>query len=137
MPEGESIRKEGKQGMKIYQVVFTDEWSNNYLLGLYGDLDDAIPDINAQLSAYGDKAVLEKGDIKEYPSTFGACFDTDLASLFEGKGIGEDECEGLYGCMVRGFILDSDALADEIERLKGEVTGDVGDDVDDSGRNLA
>lgn len=121
--------------MKIYQVWFMDEYCNNWMLGLYKDLDDAIPDINGHLSVYGDGIALEKGDVKEYASTFGTAFDTDLAAVFEEKGLGEDECEGLCGCYVRGFVLDSDSLEDEIARLKGE--SDAREAVDDSGRNLA
>jgi hypothetical protein len=121
--------------MKIYQVMFVDEYNNNWLLGLYGDLDDAIPDINRHLSVYGDGVALEAGDVKEYVSTFGSAFDTDLETVFEGKGLDYEKCDGLCGCYVRGFVLDSDSLEEEIARLKGE--SDAGEAVDASGRNLA
>lgn len=118
--------------MKIYQVMFTDEYNNNWMLGLYKDLDDAIPDINGHLSVYGDGVALEAGDVKEYVSTFGSAFDTDLETVFEGKGLDYEKCEGLCGCYVRGFVLDSDALIAEVDRLRGEA--DAGEAVDDNGQ---
>ena len=76
---------------KKYIVFTQDEWNNNYLMGFYDDLDDAIPDINDWLEIYNLK--LEKGDLAEYPSTFGTVFDKELET--------EDEAV----LMVRGFIL--------------------------------
>lgn len=76
---------------KKYIVFTQDEWNNNYLMGFYDDLDDAIPDINGWLEIYNLK--LEKGDLVEYPSTFGTVFDKELET--------EDETV----LMIRGFIL--------------------------------
>ena len=76
---------------KKYIVFTQDEWNNNYLMGFYDDLDDAIPDINDWLEIYNLK--LEKGDLAEYPSKFGTVFDKEL----------ENEDETVL--MVRGFIL--------------------------------
>ena len=76
---------------KKYIVFTQDEWNNNYLMGFYDDLDDAIPDINDWLEIYNLK--LEKGDLAEYLSTFGTVFDKELET--------EDETV----LMVRGFIL--------------------------------
>lgn len=79
--------------MKLYQVIFQDEWNNLTLLGFYRDLDKATEDINDVLSAYG-KSV-KCGDVQEYMSTFGTVFDTEI----------EDDQNCL---MIRGFILDDE-----------------------------
>ena len=76
---------------KKYIVFTQDEWNNNYLMGFYDNLDDAIPDINDWLEIYD--LELEKGDLVEYPSTFGTVFDKELET--------EDETV----LMIRGFIL--------------------------------
>lgn len=76
---------------KKYIVFTQDEWNNNYLMGFYDDLDDAIPDINDWLEVYNIK--LNKGDLVKYPSTIGSAFDKEI------------ETEDGTFLMVRGFIL--------------------------------
>ena len=67
-----------------------DEWNNNYLLGYnYKSLEEAIPDVNEWLEIYN----ITIDEIKEYPSTFGTCFDTELEGS-EGEHL-----------MIRGFII--------------------------------
>ena len=68
-------------------VIMQDEWSNLYYLGEYIELKDALPDINSFLDIYG----VSLEDLKEYPSTYGMCFDTEI------------EIDGGV-VMVRGFI---------------------------------
>ena len=94
---------------KIYEVIFQDEYDNLNQLGWYGDLDDAIDDINGCLEVYGDgKYQLKKGDLKEYPGTFGSCFDMGLAGFFSEDAKNEDEENKVYGDLqsasVRGFV---------------------------------
>lgn len=98
--------------MKIYQVIYQDEYNNLYELGYYKNLDDAIPDINAEISDTG--LELKPGDLKEYPSTFNSVFDLDLWNLTED----EDLQEELSGKMIRGFILDTEAIKEEIKKLE-------------------
>lgn len=103
--------------MKIYEIFLTDIWNNNYLVGFYKNLDDAIDDINAQI--YEDKFHLEKGDLKEYPSTFNCCFDVNIGDIYLNKHpeLTEDTyCEDM-DMWVRGFILDGDLLFDELGKL--------------------
>lgn len=106
--------------MKIYEIFLTDVWNNNYLVGFYKDLDDAVDDINSYLS--NEKYYLEKGDLKEYPSTFNYCFDTELYSIYHSKhpkSIEDDYCED-EDMQIRGFILDSEYLLDTLGKLNNE-----------------
>ena len=95
----------------LYEVMMQDEYDNLYLLGFYEFLDDAIEDINDFISAYyEDGAIpLEKGDLAEYASTFGACFDREI----EWKN--EDDCPG--SIMIRGFILSAKIVGEEANRI--------------------
>ena len=88
-----------------------DEYDNLYLLGFYESLDDAIEDINDFISAYyEDGAIpLKKGDLAEYASTFGSCFDREI----EWKN--EDDCPG--SIMIRGFILSAKIVGEEANRV--------------------
>ena len=81
------IKEEQSRGSKKYMVIIQDEWSNLYYLGEYIELKDALPDINSFLDTYG----VSLEDLKEYPSTYGMCFDTEI------------EIDGGV-VMVRGFI---------------------------------
>lgn len=106
--------------LKTYLIFLSDIWNNNYLVGFYKDLNDAIDDINAQIQ--NEKFYLEKGDLKEYPSTFDYCFDTSILDIYSSKHPKEedtyfDEIEDMW---VRGFIIDGDELLEEIKKLKGE-----------------
>lgn len=106
--------------MKIYNIFLTDIWNNNYLIGFYRNLDDAIEEINKCIP--NEKFFLEKGDLKEYPSTFNSCFDVSILDIYSNKHQDEDdtyfdEFEDLW---VRGFILDGDELLEEIKKLKDE-----------------
>lgn len=94
----------------LYEVMMQDEYDNLYLLGFYGSLDDSIDDINGFLSAYEDDGVVlfEKGDLKEYASTFGTCFDREIEWRDE---------EAAPGCvMVRGFVLSAKDAKEEAEK---------------------
>ena len=110
--------------MKIYQVIFVDEYDNFDELGFYKDLADAEPDVNKHLENYvicedddehpGEVPQFGEGKnlgrLEEYPGTFSFCFD---------RIIGVDE-----GCVaVRGFILDTDGILEDIKRLTGETNG--------------
>ncbi len=103
------------QENKIYEVFIQDEWNNITLLGFYKSLDDSIDDINKFISIYGDgKYKLEKGMLKEYPSTFDYCFDTSLGDLFEVWDNDEAYSE-IGNVMIRGFIFDREDLLKSIE----------------------
>jgi len=94
-----------------YQVIMQDEYDNLYLLGLYASLEDARKDVNEWLAAYDEDGVryLEEGELSEYASTFGGCFDREV----EWKG--ED---GGPGCVaVRGFALSAKSLKEDAERI--------------------
>lgn len=109
--------------MKIYQVIITDEWNNNYLQGFYKDLDDAIPEINNFIASYGDgKFQLKKGDVREYPSTFNACFDVCVGDIFynDTESEGDADLEEISGIYIRGFILDSEEVMDTIKALEAK-----------------
>ena len=107
--------------MKIYEVFLTDIWNNNYLLGFYKDLDDAIVDINKYID--NEDYHLKKGDLKEYPSTFDYCFDTNVYDIHYNnnpKGIEDEYCED-EDIQIRGFILDSERLLDTISELENKI----------------
>lgn len=91
----------------MYEVMMQDEYDNLYLLGFYQSLDDAIEDINGFIGAYdGDGAVpLEKGDLAEYASTFGTCFDREI------EWENEEDCPGTI--MIRGFILSAKSVGEK------------------------
>lgn len=95
----------------LYEVMMQDEYNNLYLLGFYELLDDAIEDINDFISAYyEDGAIpLKNGDLAEYASTFGSCFDREI----EWKN--EDDCPG--SIMIRGFILSAKIVGEEANRV--------------------
>ena len=95
----------------LYEVMMQDEYDNLYLLGFYESLDDAIEDINDFISAYYEDGAIpiKKGDLAEYASTFGACFDREI----EWKN--EDDCPG--SIMIRGFILSAKIVGEEANRV--------------------
>lgn len=95
----------------LYEVMMQDEYDNLYLLGFYESLDDAIEDINGFISVYDEDGAipLEKGDLAEYASTFGSCFDREI----EWKN--EDDCPG--SIMIRGFILSAKSVGEEANRI--------------------
>lgn len=80
-----------------YEVIIQDEWNNLYQIGFYNTLMEALPDVNDFLKTYDVKL----DEIKEYPSTFGMCFDTEIETKDENT------------VMVRGFILDWENVIDE------------------------
>ena len=88
-----------------------DEYDNLYLLGFYDSLDDALEDINGFIGAYEDDGAipLEKGDLAEYASTFGTCFDREI------EWENEEDCPGTI--MVRGFILSAKSVGEEANRI--------------------
>lgn len=75
--------------LKKYEVFIQDEWNNLWLVGFYDNLEDAIPEVNEFLTTYD----VRIDEIKEYPSTFGSCFDKEVETS-DGEII-----------MIRGFIL--------------------------------
>ena len=95
----------------LYEVMMQDEYDNLYLLGFYESLDDAIEDINDFIGAYDDDGAipLEKGDLAEYASTFGTCFDREI------EWENEEDCPGTI--MVRGFILSAKSVGEEADRI--------------------
>ena len=95
----------------LYEIVMQDEYNNLYLLGFYESLDDAIEDINDFISAYYEDGAIpiKKGDLAEYASTFGACFDREV----EWKN--DDDCPG--SIMIRGFILSAKIVGEEANRI--------------------
>ena len=95
----------------LYEIVMQDEYDNLYLLGFYESLDDSIEDINDFISAYYEDGAIpiKKGDLAEYASTFGACFDREV----EWKN--EDDCPG--SVMIRGFILSAKIVGEEANRV--------------------
>lgn len=99
---------------KIYQVFVNDVWNNNYLIGFFKNLDDAIPGINEFIER--DEWKLEPGDLKESAGTVGPVFDAYLTNILESKEI---DCEELYDCdegqlSIRGFILEFKESLDEL-----------------------
>ena len=112
------IRKTAEKGnpaqaedAPMYEVMMQDEYDNLYQLGFYGSLDDAIEDINGFIGAYEDDGAvpLRKGDLAEYASTFGTCFDRPI------EWENEDDCPGTI--MVRGFILSAKSVGEEADRI--------------------
>lgn len=80
--------------MKKYQVFIQDEWNNLWLMGFYNKLNDSIQDINDFLEPYDTKI----DELKEYSSTFGSCFDTEVETK-TGEFV-----------TIRGFIFDGELL---------------------------
>jgi len=76
-------------------LVFTqDEYNNNYYIGVFNELENAIPKINEWLGGYE----VQITELTRYPGTFGYCFDKEIITPNE---------EYVY---VRGFILDDEEL---------------------------
>jgi len=96
--------------MKLYEVIFQDEYNNLYQLGYYKSLSDSINDINSELDSYG--VAINADDLVEYPSTFNMCFDACIGDLVDEKIL--DEHEEVSSLYIRGFILDSDSLLEVI-----------------------
>ena len=96
--------------MKIYQIIFQDEYNNLYLIGFYKNLKDSIRDINEELDSYG--AVIEEEDLKLYPSSFSECFDLSIKNMDRYEN--NDEIPDIY---VRGFVLEVDTSLDELLEL--------------------
>lgn len=95
----------------LYQIVMQDEYDNLYLLGFYESLDDSIEDINGFIGAYDDDGAIpiKKGDLAEYASTFGSCFDREI------EWENEEDCPGTI--MIRGFILSAKSVGEEANRI--------------------
>ena len=95
----------------LYEVMMQDEYDNLDLLGFYESLDDSIEDINGFIGAYDDDGAipLKKGDLAEYASTFGSCFDREI------EWEHEEDCPGTI--MVRGFILSAKSVGEEANRI--------------------
>lgn len=96
--------------MKLYQVIFQDEYNNLYMLGFYKDLRDSIQDINKELDSYD--IVIEEEDLKLYPSTFSECFDLSIRNIDRYED--NDDIPDIY---VRGFVFEIDNSLDELLEL--------------------
>lgn len=95
----------------LYEVMMQNEYDNLYLLGFYESLDDSIEDINGFIGAYDDDGAvpLKKGDLAEYASTFGTCFNREV------EWENEEDCPGTI--MIRGFILSAKSVGEEANRI--------------------
>ena len=104
--------------MKVYEVFISDIWNNVYLIGFFKNLDDAIEGINGYI--VDKKYHLEKGDLKEYISTFGVCFDTTVGDIYCSKhqDIENDFYDDDANISIRGFILDSKSILKDIIDLE-------------------
>lgn len=104
----------------LYEIVMQDEYDNLYLLGFYQSLDDAIEDINGFIGAYDDDGAIpfKKGDLAEYASTFGSCFDREI------EWENEEDCPGTV--MVRGFALSARSVKEEAARILAEANAAKG-----------
>ena len=102
---------------KVYQVIIEDEYCNLYHYGFFGSLDEATVEINKFIerdNAASTDALqlplLKKGELKEYVSSVGPCFDHQIIveseDGFDSRSI-----------MVRGFIFDSLSLELMLESL--------------------
>ena len=91
--------KLGGERMKVYMIFIQDEYNNNYYIGLFKELKNALPDINAYLSSTYDGTTID--ELSEYPSTFNYCFDKEV-EVDDGNSV-------VY---IRGFILDEQDLKD-------------------------
>ena len=114
MKINETAEKENSantEDVPLYEVMMQDEYDNLYLLGFYESLDDALEDINDFISVYDEDGAipLKKGDLAEYASTFGLCFDREI----EWKN--EDDCPG--SVMIRGFTLSAKIVGEEANRI--------------------
>lgn len=103
--------------MKAYEVIVNDEWENNYQIGFYNSLDnkDLLNEIN---SYFKDKVLIDEngekiekfelkpGDLKEYVSTYGECFNKNFNFSDETF------------IKVYGFIYDLDSLIKGLEELR-------------------
>ena len=96
--------------MKIYQIIFQDEYNNLYLIGFYKNLKDSIRDINEELDSYG--AVIDEEDLTLYSSSFSECFDLSIKNMDRYEN--NDEIPDIY---VRGFVLEVDTSLDELLEL--------------------
>ena len=96
--------------MKIYQIIFQDEYNNLYLIGFYKNLKDSIRDINEELDSYG--AVIDEEDLKLYPSSFSECFDLSIKNMDRYEN--NDEIPDIY---VRGYVLEDNTSLDELLEL--------------------
>lgn len=110
---------------KVYQVILVDIWNNYYELGFYNKLDDSnlINEINGYITK--DEYKIRPGEIKEYASTLGYCFDTTLYDIISSR-YGDDEADvddvddydDELSMQIRGFIFDKKELLMEINKLQ-------------------
>ena len=102
---------------KRYQVIYIDEWNNMYEIGWFDTLREAEPIINNYIKDYilndgendGKNAEFGEdkplGELKEYPSTYGFCFDKEIYTE--------------SGCLqVRGFVRENKTSSKENSRTK-------------------
>lgn len=105
--------------MKIYQVMVIDIWNNITLVGFFKNLDDSVDPINDYI--FEDKFKIKKGDLKEYASTFSMVFDTTVGDIYDNNHPNDKDDdvynEEYYQLQIRGFILDSDDMINEIHAL--------------------
>lgn len=104
--------------MKVYQIFFTDEYNNNYDLGFFKNLDDAVPAVNEMLFDYDFQ--VQKGQLTEKAGMFDSYIDCYISDLFSEEDYEREEYLELGSMMIRGFIFDSDKLIEEIKRVVEE-----------------
>lgn len=96
--------------MKVYEVIFQDEYDNLYNLGFFKELKDSIESINDCLLPYNVK--INESDLIEHPSSFNKCFDLEMCNVFPNN---EEVCD----LNVRGFIYnDIDLLINDLLKFK-------------------
>lgn len=106
--------------MKVYHVFVLDLWQNVEEIGYYSSLDDE--NLLDQINSYfEDKIVLDDnekeiedftlgpGDLYEYASSCGSCFDKNIDIKDEGY------------IRIFGFINDLDALINGLLDLKKQM----------------
>lgn len=77
-----------------YLVFMEDEHFNNYYIGVFKELNNAVPEINKFLSVYGKQI----DELTEYMSTYNNCFDEEI------------EVDEQTYVWIRGFILSEEDL---------------------------
>lgn len=79
-------------------------------------VDDSVADrLRKDTVVYPGAIPLKKGDLAEYVSTFGSCFDREI------EWENEEDCPG--SVMVRGFALSAEAVAEDLTAILSAPKG--------------
>ena len=89
---------------RVYLVETVDEWNNHTFVGFFTDLKEATKEVK---KIHCDYKGIEELELKEYASTFGWQFNTELE-------YNEDTGEWLS---IFGYILGYDDLMEELRGL--------------------